>query len=342
MLRKLSNCLTRFIWIFTLAAALSACGKNASEQNRNGGNEEQTQKRQQEGDDGDDPTDTPPPTVHGEEEDPTECVVDTPRFHFTNARTIANLDGDFGNTPYQEGADLADPLIPMTLTSPGVFTARWDLTTFHASLAAAAGPGAQINSNMHLFYVEFPVNSLDLCDPFAWETGESWVKGTAYAQNRTTGVFTKRTLADFTKFPVAGAVAVPNTEVFKIRADQWLRGTGRADANFPEAWVFVDPPGLYRSHVGQTEAGNYINIRLNIREGGATGAIRGTALFRIAQRLQLDGTFTSQLGGSSGAGSVVLNRPPQLDPNLTNGVPVNAPATIQSLYGNDPNYVGRP
>ncbi len=333
----------RVLFALVFASLVSACGQDGpQEEDENGQQEEGTQQQEEEGgDEGDDPTDTPPPTTHGEEIDATSCIVARPRYHMTNARTIANLDGEYGNTPFQDGANLLRPFLPSLPASPGVFVIPWDLTAM-PNLAAAAGAGAVINANVHLFYVEFPVNDADLCVPKAWEAGESWLKGTAYAGNETNG-FVRRNIADFTKFPVAGAVPVPGTEIFTIPQTQWIRGNGRGDANFPEAWIFVDGPGLYRSHVGETDAGNYVNIRLNIRDGSTTGAIKGTAIFRIAQRLALNGTFTSRLGGSSGAGSDVMDTPPVVDPSLnTSGLPANPPATIQSVFGSHPDYVGTP
>jgi hypothetical protein len=294
-------------------------------------------------DKGDDPRDTPPPWFIGEEFDPNiTCIADIPRNHRTNANTIADLDDQYGNTPFQNGIDEYLRILPSLPSAPGIFQVPWADSALPQGFTQLAGPNARHVAAVHLFYVEFPVNSTIKCVPFGWEHRELWFKGTIIDQ---VGVVFGTNLPVFQvhEFPALTKVT-DTTGNNDPGADQapsyhWQVGTGRDDQQFPEAWIFVDAPGSFQFEV-RNEWGNYINQRLNIREGNDRGTIRATANHRLFQ-LYRNENFRSEFGGGSAAGTEILIRPPQLDPNLSpDNRPVNTPDTIPNVASSHPLYVG--
>ncbi len=117
-----------------------------------------------------------------------------------------------------------------------------------------------------------------------------------------------------------------------------MAGNGRADPDYPEAWIYADGPGNSMVPIGQMEFGNYINLRLNIREGSRLGAIRGTSYLRLAQHLDENGVFQSGLAGSSVGGTAQIGN---INADLENGRPSNDPATIPNVFSSHPHYVGQ-
>lgn len=304
---------------------------------------------------GDDPRETPPPWFLGEEFDPKlTCIVDFPRYRTISAKTIAKLDGDYDNQPYSDAAKIAhsrmnDLPVPAT---PGLYQHDYLPNDPSPALLALAGAGARFGARTHLFYVEFPVNSTKNCIPIAWEHSESWAKGPFYtvqpsridhADLTKTGDST--TVPDLnTGRPDPGADLISAPEVAGDNCEgTWCRGLNRnvpGSEFFKEAWIFFDFPGHYSIQLGDAEFGNYMNQRLNIREGSKQGTIRATAIHRLFQ-LYRNGNFHSEYGGGSVSGTEILLRLPPLDPNLsTDGRPVNTPGTIPSVASGHPLYVG--
>ena len=292
--------------LLLLAVFLNGCDSSTEDP----GQTSKLSKAEQESkDDGDDPTDTPPPTIYGEEIDIAQpCNVDFPRFHIDASRSIADLDTEYVDQPFRRGADLYSTYIAGTFTAPGPFESVWP----HGGRTA-----------VHLFFIEFPVNSANYCIGKAWEHNEMWAR-----DEPSNNYVLVRDSTD----PING---VPDPGPDQAGDTHWVVGTGRADPNFPEALILIDAPGAYRfDH--RVEFGQYINQRANIHDSFPPWVIRGTASLRMYLRRE-SGVFTSGLGGAAAGGTQQTG---SINANVS-GYPANAPDLIPDVFTGHPEYVGR-